>query len=157
MRAKPTQVTMKRTAPTRPMRRPARMAKMTTEMVMTTKRPKGKPVRATWEAMNDCEKCQLRAVETEEKVPTANIGFSVANFDIFAMSSFRFSGGNMLSTHACPWLSMPPTVPWRAPVAPLIISAMFCEFGIATRVLAHQSREDSGQKNRREEVRREER
>jgi len=53
MRAKPTQATMKRTAPTRPMMRPARRAKMTTEMVMTAKRPRGKPVRATWEAMND--------------------------------------------------------------------------------------------------------
>lgn len=55
---------------------------------------------------------------------TASIGFSVANFDIFAMSSFRFSGGNMLSSQAEPLLSIPPTVPWRAPVAPLIASAM---------------------------------
>ena len=54
MRAKPTHVTMKRTAPTRPIMRPARMAKMTTLMVMTMKRPRGKPVRAMWEAMKDC-------------------------------------------------------------------------------------------------------
>ena len=54
MRAKPTQVTMKRTAPTRPIMRPARMAKMTMLMVMTMKRPRGKPVRAMWEAMKDC-------------------------------------------------------------------------------------------------------
>ena len=46
MRAKPTQTTMKRTAPTRAMMRPASKAKMTTEMVMTMKRPRGKPVRA---------------------------------------------------------------------------------------------------------------
>ena len=53
MRAKPTQTTMKRRAPTRPMIRPASMAKTTTEMVMTMKRPRGKPVRAIWDAMND--------------------------------------------------------------------------------------------------------
>ena len=53
MSAKPTAVTMKRTAPTRPMMRPARRAKITTVMVMTAKRPRGKPVRATWEAMKD--------------------------------------------------------------------------------------------------------
>ncbi len=57
IRAKPTQVTMKRTAPTRPIMRPARIAKMTTEMVITTKRPRGKPVRAIWEAMNDWRYC----------------------------------------------------------------------------------------------------
>lgn len=52
------------------------------------------------------------------------MGFSVANFDIFAMSSFRFSGGNTLSIQAEPWFTTPLRVPWRAPVAPLIISAM---------------------------------
>ncbi len=30
----------------------------------------------------------------------------------------------MLSSHADPLLSIPPTVPWRAPVAPLSASAM---------------------------------
>ena len=42
---------------------------------------------------------------------TASMGFSVANFDILAMSSFRFSGGNMPSNHADPLFSMPPTDP----------------------------------------------
>ena len=58
IRAKPTQVTMKRTAPTRPIMRPARMAKMTTLIVMTMKRPRGKPVRAIWEAIKDCGCCE---------------------------------------------------------------------------------------------------
>ena len=58
MRAKPTQTTMKRRAPTRPMIRPASMAKTTTEMVMTMKRPRGNPVRAIWDAMNDYRTCQ---------------------------------------------------------------------------------------------------
>lgn len=57
---------------------------------------------------------------------TASAGFSVANLDILAISSLRFSGGKMLSSQAEPLLSMPPTVPWRAPVAPLITSAMCC-------------------------------
>ena len=53
MRAKPTQTTIKRTAPTSPMIRPASRAKITTVMVMTMKRPRGKPVRAIWDARND--------------------------------------------------------------------------------------------------------
>ena len=59
MRAKPTQTTMKRTAPTRPMIRPASRAKMTTVMVMTMKRPRGKPVRAIWDAMNDYKSIRI--------------------------------------------------------------------------------------------------
>ena len=53
IRAKPTQTTINIAAPRRPMIRAARIAKMATVMVMTTKRPMGKPVRATWEAKND--------------------------------------------------------------------------------------------------------
>ncbi len=60
---------------------------------------------------------------------TASAGFSVANLDILAISSLRFSGGKILSSQAEPLLSMPPTVPWRAPVAPLITSAMVVVFG----------------------------
>lgn len=60
---------------------------------------------------------------------TASAGFSVANLDILAINSLRFSGGKMLSSQAEPLLSMPPTVPWRAPVAPLITSAMVVVFG----------------------------
>lgn len=52
------------------------------------------------------------------------MGFSVANLEILASSSLRFSGGKMLSSQAEPLFSMPPTVPWRAPVAPLSNSAM---------------------------------
>lgn len=47
----------------------------------------------------------------DEQRLTASMGFSVANLDILAMSSLRFSGGNMLSSHADPWFSMPPTEP----------------------------------------------
>ena len=47
MRAKPTQVTINKIAPTRPIIRPASIAKMTTEIVMTMNRPRGKPVKAT--------------------------------------------------------------------------------------------------------------
>lgn len=129
MSAKPTQTTMKRRAPTRAMIRAARRAKMMTEMVMTMKRPRGKPVRATWEAMKDCAcvGCQCgdfgRGVKGRGR-GTASMGFSVANLEILASSSLRFSGGKMLSSQAEPLFSMPPTVPWRAPVAPLSNSAM---------------------------------
>ena len=58
------------------------------------------------------------------------MGFSVANLDILAMSSFRFSGGKMLSSHSVPLLSIPPTVPCRAPVAPLSASAMLLRTGM---------------------------
>ena len=47
----------------------------------------------------------------DEQCFTASAGFSVANLDILAMSSFRLSGGNMLSSHADPLFSMPPTDP----------------------------------------------
>ena len=49
--------------------------------------------------------------ERDKRRLTASAGFSVANLDILAMSSFRFSGGNMLSSHADPVFSMPPTEP----------------------------------------------
>lgn len=42
---------------------------------------------------------------------TASMGFSFANLVILAMSSFRLSGGNILSIHAEPLFSMPPTEP----------------------------------------------
>ena len=135
MRAKPTQTTMKRTAPTRPMIRPARRAKMTTVMVMTMKRPRGKPVRAIWDAMKDLKPISSydrdRRCMNKMNGLTASMGFSVANLDILAMSSFRFSGGNMLSNHADPWFSMPPTEPWRPPAMPLIASAMVVSYDSA--------------------------
>ena len=51
------------------------------------------------------------AASRRDWVLTASIGFSVANLEILAMSSFRFSGGNMLSNHADPLFSIPPTEP----------------------------------------------
>ena len=53
IRANPTAATMKSTAPSNPMMRAAMRAKTATDMVMTMKRPRGKPVRAIWEAMKD--------------------------------------------------------------------------------------------------------
>ena len=67
MRAKPTQTTMKRTAPTSPMMRAASRAKMTTEMVMTMKRPRGNPVRAIWDAMNDYKPMSVSEAKTGKK------------------------------------------------------------------------------------------
>jgi hypothetical protein len=55
---------------------------------------------------------------------TASAGFSVANFEAFAISSFLRSGGIRLSSQLLPLLTMPVTEPWRAPVMPLTISAM---------------------------------
>ena len=124
MRAKPTQTTMKRTAPTSPMIRPASRANTTTVMVMTMKRPRGKPVRAIWDARNDYRHFSSCFHDGCERCLTASAGFSVANLDILAMSSFRFSGGNMLSSHADPWFNMPPTDPCSPPAMPLIASAI---------------------------------
>lgn len=56
---------------------------------------------------------------------TAIIGFSVANLEILAMSSFRLSGGMILSSHSVPLLSMPVRLPCSPPATPEIISAMF--------------------------------
>ncbi len=66
-------------------------------------------------------------IEPSSGFLTASIGLSFANFAIFAKSSLRFSGGKMLSIHAWTLLPMPPNVPWRVPVRPLTISAMFGE------------------------------
>lgn len=74
MRAKPTQTTMKRTAPTRPMIRPASRAKMTTVIVMTMKRPRGKPVRAIWDAMNDYEPISICARPLRQRKNRMNRG-----------------------------------------------------------------------------------
>ena len=51
------------------------------------------------------------AEEQGKRSLTASMGFSVANLEILAMSSFRLSGGNMLSNHAEPWFSIPVTEP----------------------------------------------
>ena len=66
---------------------------------------------------------------------TASIGFSVANFDILAISSLRFSGGNMLSSHDDPLLRTPVAVPWRAPVIPLTAAAMIVDACAASFVI----------------------
>ena len=58
---------------------------------------------------------------------TASMGLSFANLAIFAKSSFRFSGGKMLSMNAWTLLPMPPNVPWRVPVRPVTTSAIFGE------------------------------
>ena len=65
--------------------------------------------------------------EDHEQSLTASMGFSFANLEILATSSFRFSGGKMLSIHAEPWFNMPLTEPWRPPAMPLIASAMSAE------------------------------
>ena len=71
-------------------------------------------------------------------IRTANMGFSVANLEILAASSLRFSGGNMLSNQAEPLFRTPVAVPWRAPVMPLMASAMVglvLEWGLGIRML----------------------
>lgn len=65
----------------------------------------------TTQGISVCGACGCSESEDEKGRRTASIGFSVANFDIFAMTSFRFSGGNMLSIQAEPLLRTPPTVP----------------------------------------------
>lgn len=55
---------------------------------------------------------------------TAIMGFSVANLDIFAISSSRFSGGNILSSHVDPLSRRPVRLPCSPPAMPDTISAM---------------------------------
>lgn len=52
------------------------------------------------------------------------MGFSVANLDIFAINSFRLSGGNILSSHSDPLLRRPVRLPCSPPAMPDTISAM---------------------------------
>lgn len=52
------------------------------------------------------------------------MGFSVANLEILAESSLRFSGGKMRSMKAEPRSRAPVRVPWREPVRPETASAM---------------------------------
>lgn len=52
-RAKPTATTVKIRAPRIPIRRAARREKTMTVIVIMTKRPRGRPVRAIWERMKD--------------------------------------------------------------------------------------------------------
>lgn len=65
-----------------------------------------------------------RTLDIREGWLTANIGFSVANLDSFAESSFRRSGGKKRSRMPWPLLSRPPMLPCNTPVMPLKASAM---------------------------------